>query len=160
MSALAAHVRGLTADLLAALLRARHPSGAPLVRLYGPRTAVDRGGIVSFNVLDRAGRTVPHALVEDRARAMGVAVRGGCFCNPGASEAAFGVDPARAAACLAQLGDSFSEGALSRCLGVPLGAVRVSMGLANDAKDVRRAVDVVTSFGEEPRASPYPRRHG
>ncbi len=113
---------------------------------------------MSFNVLDRAGRPVPHSFVEDRARAMGVAVRGGCFCNPGASEAAFGVDPERAAACLEQLGNAFSESALSRCLGLPLGAVRVSLGLANDAKG-RQAGDrdggVVLRIEAVQQAAPF-----
>ena len=67
-----------------------HADGSPMIRLYGPRDRYDCGGTVTFNVLDARGEAVPYELVEERARRAGVSVRGGCFCNPGASEMAFG----------------------------------------------------------------------
>ena len=63
-----------------------HRDGSPLVRVYGPRDRYDCGGTVAFNVLDRRGDVVPYEEVEARARDAGISVRGGCFCNPGASE--------------------------------------------------------------------------
>ena len=45
-----------------------------------------QGPIVTFMVLDRDGRVVGHSLVEKLAIASGVALRTGCFCNPGACQ--------------------------------------------------------------------------
>jgi selenocysteine lyase/cysteine desulfurase len=75
-------------------------------------------------------------------------LRGGCFCNPGAAEAAFSFDADRMARCLDSLGSGFSIPRLQRCLGpgVAVGAVRASVGLANNRRDIRRALDAVASF--------------
>src|SRR5215208_4138478 len=65
--------------------------GAPLVRIYGPETGEGRGGAVALNFLDAHGRVVDVRVVERRARAANISLRTGCFCNPGAGEAAFGI---------------------------------------------------------------------
>jgi len=149
MPRLAGHVAALTRFLLDGFSSLRHRGGAPLVRIHGPRGLSERGGTVAFNVLDREGRVVPYGAVEARARQAGVSVRGGCFCNPGASEAAFGLDPARIASCLAGLGDDFTPERFAACAGTAVGAVRASVGLANVREDVRRLVEVVASFGDD-----------
>jgi selenocysteine lyase/cysteine desulfurase len=145
---LGARISRLTQHLVDRLADLRHSSGASLVRLYGPASTVDRGGTVSFNVCDANRRPVPYTAVEARARAAGVALRGGCFCNPGAAEAALEIDASRLAACLETSGDDFSHGRLATCLGGAVGAVRVSLGLASNQADVERAVAVVASFAE------------
>jgi selenocysteine lyase/cysteine desulfurase len=140
-TSLARHVARLTERLLAGLTALRHDSGAPVVHIYGPRTATrDRGAIVAFNVLDATGAIIPHALVEARARDAHVALRGGCFCNPGASEAAFGLAPAAIAACAAT-----SPASIATCLGNEVGAVRLSLGLANNDRDIDRACAAIES---------------
>jgi selenocysteine lyase/cysteine desulfurase len=107
-----------------------------------------RGGTIAFNILDRDGRTIPFPLVEERASNAGVYVRGGCFCNPGAAEAAFGLDPSHLSRCLDALGTAFSVPALQRCLGreTPVGAVRASTGMATQPRDIDRALEVFASF--------------
>ena len=134
--------------LLEGLLSLRHSGGEPMVRLYGPPDMDRRGGIIAFNVLDRDGRTVPYGLIEERASAAGVHLRGGCFCNPGAAEAAFRLDPARLSACLDAIDTDFSIPALQRCLGrdTAVGAVRASTGIATQPRDLDRAIGVVASF--------------
>lgn len=146
MPRVAAHVARLTRLFLDEVLALRHAGGRALVEVYGPRGLDQRGGVVAFNVRDRGGRVVPFAAVEERARERGVAVRGGCFCNPGAAEAALGLDAARLAACLEEAGDAFTVERLAACQGMAVGAVRVSPGLATNDDDVRRAVAVVASF--------------
>ncbi len=91
---------------------------------------------------------MPYAAVEARARAAGVALRGGCFCNPGAAEAALELDATRLIACLESSGDDFSLTRLAACVGGAVGAVRVSLGLASNLADVERAVAVVASFAD------------
>jgi selenocysteine lyase/cysteine desulfurase len=148
MPRLTEHVSQLTRELLDDLRSLRHSNGVPVVRIYGPRAMTARGGAIAFNVCDRDGQPIAYSLVETRARRAGVSLRGGCFCNPGASEAAFGLDPSRMAACFASLGDSFTPERFAECSNTAVGAVRASIGLANNAEDIGRAVGVVASFRE------------
>ena len=126
------HVARLTSLLLDGL------RAMPHVRIYGPADMTARGGTVAFNV------PLPYSVVEARATEANVAVRGGCFCNPGASEAAFGLDANDVRNCA---GDDFTIERFAACSGKTVGAVRVSIGLANNEEDIRRALAVVASFG-------------
>jgi selenocysteine lyase/cysteine desulfurase len=146
MYELTAHVKRLTAVLLRELPRLKHRNGASLVRLYGPADTVDRGGTIAFNLLDAAGNGIAFSDVERRARDHGVALRGGCFCNPGASEAAFGLNAREVRDCLHQLGNDFTAERFSACAGRPIGAVRISVGLANNQRDIERAMETLASF--------------
>jgi selenocysteine lyase/cysteine desulfurase len=132
---LSGHVASLTALLLDEL------RAMPHVRLYGPADMTARGGAVAFNV-----RGVPYPEVEARATRAGISIRGGCFCNPGAAEAAFGLDPARIADCFTTLGDTFTIERFAACTGSAVGAVRVSVGMASNAEDIGRVVEMVRSF--------------
>ncbi|HEX7807453.1 MAG TPA: aminotransferase class V-fold PLP-dependent enzyme, partial [Thermoanaerobaculia bacterium] len=132
---LTAHVKQLTHVLLDGL------RAMPHVRIYGPADGQQRGGTVAFNVTG-----VPFGDVESRAREHGVSVRGGCFCNPGASEAAFGLRDV--AFCLDKLGSGFTPEGFAKCANTAVGAVRASIGLANNEDDVHRLLDVVASFHE------------
>ncbi|MBL8298859.1 MAG: aminotransferase class V-fold PLP-dependent enzyme [Rhodanobacteraceae bacterium] len=146
MERLAAHVASLSVRLLDSLQSLRHANGAPLVLVYGPHDRTVRGGVVTFNLLDQQGAVVPYATVEVAARDAGISVRGGCFCNPGAAEAAFGQEPARLAQCLGRLADGFTPQRLADCSGRAVGAIRASLGLASNASDLDRLVDLLTRF--------------
>jgi selenocysteine lyase/cysteine desulfurase len=132
MPRLSAHVARLTGCFLERIASRDH------IRVYGPTDMTDRGGAVAFNVAD-----VPYWVIEACAARERIAVRGGCFCNPGASEAAFGLDPAE---CLDSLGDTFTPQRFADCSGTAVGAIRVSFGLANNDDDVQRAVTLVETF--------------
>ena len=137
-------VRELTGHLLGELGGLRHAGGAPMVRVYGPAGMRERGGTVAFNLLDPDGRVVDERLVAAEAAAGGLALRTGCFCNPGAGEGAFAIGRR-------QLRGSARWGVRSideylRRLGLPTGgAVRVSFGVASTAGDVRRLLDFLTA---------------
>ena len=148
MTRLRAHVARLTEALLDGLMRLRRDDGSPLVRIYGPRRVDARGGAVSFNVLDASGCPLPYATVEAAAREAGISVRGGCFCNPGAAEAAFGVEPARLKRCLTLLDGEFTPERFSACAGTEVGAIRASLGLANNHDDVARLLGLLVGFRE------------
>ena len=80
----------------------------------------------------------------------GVSMRGGCFCNPGASESAFGFPEAATKRCLdAARQRGFSIDRFAECIGggVPVGAVRASMGIPTNERDRERALAIVRSFG-------------
>jgi len=145
------HVASLAASLVERLRALTHADGSPLIRLYGPRDRYDCGGTVTFNVLDASGEAVPYELVEDRARRANVSVRGGCFCNPGASETAFGFVADRTAQCIAETGregwslESFAR-RMRACGGAhAIGAVRASVGMASSEQDLERLVGAITS---------------
>jgi selenocysteine lyase/cysteine desulfurase len=144
MGRLNERVRLLTGLLLERLLSLRGS-----VRIYGPADLDQRGGTIAFNVLDRSGRVVPYAVVEAAAHDAGVAVRGGCFCNPGASEAAFGFPADVAKKCMEEASvRGFTVERFSECLGseIAVGAVRASVGLATNFSDVNRLMGVVDSL--------------
>lgn len=146
MTRLHAHVSALIQELTGGLDALRHGNGAPLIRRYGTPDRGAPGSAVAFNVLDACGRVRPYGAVEAAAREAGISVRGGCFCNPGAAEAAFGADPAQLARCLHDLGVRFSPRRLSQCSGHAIGAVRASVGLASDRRDVARLIDCLQRF--------------
>lgn len=143
MARIEARVAGLTGRLLSILQGLRHPNGRPAVVLYGPSGTEGRGGTVSFNGLDADGGVVPYGVVERAASAVGISVRGGCFCNPGAAEVAFGLPDEASVACFESMAPgAFSLARLSECLGgtVAVGALRASVGIATTDADLDRLV--------------------
>ncbi len=148
---LRARLRFLGEHFIESAVAMRHRNGAPVVKLYGPRVWDGRGAIIAFNLLHANGATVPFDVVEARAKAAGVAIRGGCFCNPGAAEQAFGLAGQRAAACLDKLGAQFSIPAFQACLGAgtPVGALRLSLGLPSNGDDIDRVLEMIRTFFSE-----------
>jgi len=148
LDAIATRVHALTESLLLSLQSLRHSNGSPLITMYGPRDMRDRGGIIAFNVLDVDGATVPYEWVEQQLSDHDVFVRGGCFCNPGAAEAAFHFDRDSAARCLATLAHTFTVERLAECLGptVPVGALRASIGVPTNRRDLARALSALVQY--------------
>ena len=138
-------VRCLTAWLLDELAALRHANGSPVVQIYGPRTTDRRGGTIAFNFLRPDGRPVDIGIVDERAADVGISLRTGCFCNPGAAEHAFRI-PRQA---LLRRAESPAADHI-RELGVESGgAVRVSLGLATTFRDVYRFMRFASSFCDE-----------
>ena len=138
LDAVACHTTRATARLLEVLA-----SLGDRVELYGPASLACRGGTVAFNVR-RQGGVVPYEDVERAARAAGIAIRGGCFCNPGAAAFAFGLDSAATRACLR---GGFSVPRFRACMqGAPVGALRASVGLATSERDVERLGELIGSI--------------
>lgn len=142
------HVGALTGTLLRELADLRHGNGAPMARIYGPANTEMRGGTVAFNLLDPDGRLVDSDAVQAAATAASISVRSGCFCNPGAAEYAFHYRTADARHCLETISAAdFSLHRFSDCMGgVPVGAVRISLGLPTNEQDIVRAVELLRSF--------------
>lgn len=151
-AAFSTRLQALTAYALDHMAALTHPNGAPGVRIYGPCGLKARGGTIAFNLLDTGGRVVPYSAVEARARNARVAIRGGCFCNPGAAEKAFGFARYDVAACLDALGDSFTIPRFQESLGpeATVGALRLSVGLPTSFADIDRAVDMMAEVIRQP----------
>jgi selenocysteine lyase/cysteine desulfurase len=81
-------VHCLTDWLLDALSGLRHHNGRRLVQIHGPRGTAGRGGVITFSLHDRDGLPIDDLRVEELANDANISLRTGCFCNPGAAEAA------------------------------------------------------------------------
>ncbi len=144
-------VKTLTARLLEILGLARYPGGEPLVRMYGPTSTEERGGTVAFNLLRRDGRVVPYGDVERAASVEGIALRGGCFCNPGSAERALGLPIGAMAECVESIPrGAFSLKRLAECLGdgVPVGAMRASVSIPTTDADLDRLERFLEEFAK------------
>jgi selenocysteine lyase/cysteine desulfurase len=127
----------LTGWLLDRLQALRHTNGRPMVEVYGPRGTAARGGTVTFNLRDPDGRIVDERVVERDSAAAGISLRTGCFCNPGAGEAAFVIDTEALTTSAGR--DVRTLDDYLAILGLPSGgAIRVSVGLASNFPDVER----------------------
>lgn len=137
------HVTTLTERLLTGLAELRHRSGAPLVRLYGPRDTRRRGPTVALNVLDPKGRVVDERVVGRDSSDQHISLRTGCFCNPGAGEEAFALTLPALRAGARRAGGAIDD--YLHLLGLPTGgAVRVSLGLPSNLADVEAFLDFLT----------------
>ena len=129
--------------LLEDLLSLRHGNGRPLVALYGPRDLTARGGTLAFNFLDPEGGVIDHRQVEREASRRKISLRTGCFCNPGAGEAALGLSRGELVTCFDHAEGEMTYETFRGCIdGKGTGAIRVSLGLASDFKDVYRFAEL------------------
>ncbi len=143
------HVARLTGRLLERLAALRYADGRPVLALYGPAGTDARGGTVAFNVLDRRGRPRRYAPIENAAGERSIHLRGGCFCNPGAAEVAFAFPADRSRRCFEQLPPgTFDLDRLADCVGpdVAVGALRASLGIASNERDVDRLVEFLAEW--------------
>lgn len=141
------HLRALTMRFLDGLAAASHDGGAPRAIIYGPRDVTDRGSTIAFNLLDNRGAVVPHWEVEHRARDNNIALRAGCFCNPGCSEQAFAFEGPSVERCLDHLGEQFTVPGFGACMGEgAVGALRVSFGLGSLHRDVDHVLRFIGAY--------------
>lgn len=153
MDTIQAHVNRLTGDLLQQLMALQHSNGRPMVRLYGPAHMQQRGGTVTMNLYDPEGHLVDYRRVEELASEQGISLRTGCFCNPGAGEAAEGIEEADLRGGVAEVGHQINLPRFLQYLqdngGKSAGAIRVSLGLASNAADVERFLSFAASFRDQ-----------
>jgi len=154
MDIIGERVRCLTGWMLEKLLAMRHGNGHPMVRIYGPATTDARGGTVTLNLYDPQGHLLDYRRLEELAGQEGISLRTGCFCNPGAGEAAEGLteEDMLAALTLGTDVNLFSFLRLMQGRGhKSAGAIRASIGLASNFADVWRFVRFVEGFRDQTR---------
>lgn len=142
-------VRCLTGWLIDRLVALEHSNGAPLVRIYGPRSGHQRGGTVTFNLYGAHGQAIDHRVVEQRATAASISLRTGCFCNPGGGEIALGITGTELSSCfhLPEHDTHLTLDEFRLCIdGKSTGAVRVSVGLASNLADVDACMAFARGF--------------
>lgn len=141
----------LTGWLLDSMCALRHSNGLPMIEIYGPRTTTMRGGTIAFNFFDPTGRIVDERVIETRATSQRISLRAGCFCNPGAGEAAFRLSKARTDANAPDriAGEASFEGLLQGIGLESAGAIRISVGLATNFADVYKFMEFAQTFRDQ-----------
>lgn len=148
MERIHAHVKELTQKLLNELKALKHSNGEPLVLIYGPTTNENRGGTVACNILAPDGSEVDFKVIEWRANEQSISLRTGCFCNPGAAEAAFKYSQVETYRCFTEVvPQGFTLQQFSACMhGMPVGAVRISVGIASNLADIDKLIKLLKTF--------------
>ncbi|OAX84445.1 hypothetical protein ACJ72_01195 [Emergomyces africanus] len=144
----------LTDWLIKELLALQHSDGSAVVRVYGAPNTHRRGGTITFNFITPAGDVVDERIVEKLSSAVRISLRSGCFCNPGAGEAAFGlmqsilvqafnggVEPEMQNGQMKSFDDFLVD------MRMPSGGgIRISLGLMSNFADVYRFVQFARTF--------------
>lgn len=141
----------LTQYLLDELNEMRHGNGATLARVYGPTDTTMRGGTITLNFYDAAGKAMDHREIERRANLRNISLRTGCFCNPGGGEVALGITGTELSQCFRQpqYATRFTVDDFRMCIdGRSNGAVRVSLGLVSNEQDVDTFLDFARGLVE------------
>jgi molybdenum cofactor sulfurtransferase len=134
-------VHCLTGWLLEELAALRHGNGARFVEIHGPTDMTERGGTVAFNLYDPAGVPIPSSRIEELAAVARISLRTGCFCNPGAGEAAYRLPAEIMHDVFGRPDGLFFEELVSTLrdrYGKNVSAIRASLGLAANFADVHR----------------------
>ncbi len=142
-------VQRATAALFDAFAELRHPGGGALVDVLGPAGPGLRGGTIAFNVIDPEGVMLHDRRVQELAGEEGISLRSGCFCNPGAGEAARGYTKADMAELFARrsvpdfcdVDDHFWARK-----GSGASALRASVGWATDVADLEALIGFIAGF--------------
>jgi selenocysteine lyase/cysteine desulfurase len=141
----------LTGWLLDALDGLRHRDGRQLVRIHGPGGTVERGGTVTFSMYDQDGRRIDDLRVEQLASRAGLSLRTGCFCNPGASEAAHRLGPEHMRRWFGRR-EPMSYLDLRDRIQIEYGrlpsAIRISVGVATNFADAYRFLCFLQGFAD------------
>jgi selenocysteine lyase/cysteine desulfurase len=153
MDTIHARVESLTGWLLKRLLDLRHANGRHMVRIYGPANMIMRGGTMTMNFYDPEGRLVDYRRVEELATGQRISVRTGCFCNPGAGEAAEGLteEDMREAAGTGDMTLPRFLQFIQHRGGKSAGAIRASLGIATNFADVYRFYRFASDLRDQTR---------
>ncbi|MBL7825475.1 MAG: aminotransferase class V-fold PLP-dependent enzyme [Saprospiraceae bacterium] len=119
-----------------------YPDGRPKVRIFGPEDRSRAGGTLIMNFYDPNGERIPFEEVEQRANALKISIRSGCFCNPGIDEVNNCITgPALSAYFSSRNKGDYKD--MMAFLGIMRGATRVSVGIATNQKDLDNFIEFV-----------------
>lgn len=124
-----------------------HGNGLPVCAVYGPTDTKDRGATIAFNLLDADGALVDERVVETSAARSGIALRAGCFCNPGVGETIFALDPEDLLRAGQQRPALSTADEYRRAIRLPTGgALRISLGPVSNLRDISRLIRFLKSW--------------
>lgn len=149
MANVSAHTRCLAKRLADRLSSLRHYNGVKICQLYASPSGdyadpSSQGPIVTFNLRNSRGEWVGKSEVEKVAAVKNIQIRSGSLCNPGGTAYHIGLNEGL-------LRRAYAEGV--RCGdendvvdGMPLGALRVSLGAMSSLGDVDRLLEFIEEF--------------
>jgi selenocysteine lyase/cysteine desulfurase len=79
-------ISSLTKYLTQQLKSLKHSNGQPLLKIFGPENASERGASIVLNFFDAKGKKFDYEFIEAEANKYLISIRSGCFCNPGIDE--------------------------------------------------------------------------
>jgi molybdenum cofactor sulfurtransferase len=141
------HVWAVTREVYLRLSRLRHANGRPVLRIYGDHARDDRdtqGSIVTFNFMDDKGGFIGYNEVMKASRAEQINIRVGCFCNPGACTRANNLNDDQVESYYNK--KTSCHDSIDIIDGVPLGAVRISVGAYTTMEDIDIFVKFVNKY--------------
>ena len=115
----------------------RHSNGRPVVKIYGNHANDDykiQGPIVTLNSLNDKGGYIGYNEVMTSAAKENINIRVGCFCNPGACTRAININDDQVEEYYNN--KSSCHDSIDIIDGVPLGAVRISLGAYTTLEDI------------------------
>jgi molybdenum cofactor sulfurtransferase len=132
-------IKDLSFLLLTNLQKLQHDNGLSLIKIYGPAHTQNRGGTFLFNFFDNSRQPFPLQYIEQLANENKIALRTGCFCNPG-------IDELNNCISAEELEKYFTTRAygdyddMIQFMGKMRGAVRISIGLATTTIDIAKFI--------------------
>jgi molybdenum cofactor sulfurtransferase len=147
MNSIHSRVKELTDYITRRFTEIKHQNGAPVVRLFGPKDTEQRGGTIILNVFDPSGHPIPFYEVEGKANKENFSIRSGCFCNPGIDEINNNLeqDTLRTYFETRTQGDFID---MQEYLHQMRGAIRISLGIASNFRDVYLFEQFLRSFSK------------
>ncbi len=138
-------VKSLIETLATELKNLKHQNGQELVRIFGPQSFDSRGGNIIMNFFDNHGEVYPIGQIENMANKNMISIRTGCFCNPGIDEINNCITTEEISKYFISRdkGDYFE---MISFLGKMRGATRVSVGLATNATDIVKFINLIKAL--------------
>jgi hypothetical protein len=108
----------------------------------------NRGGTFLLNCFDVEGEKYPFEMVEQLANKERISFRTGCFCNPGIDELnnCISAEQLRTYFVSREHGDYYDFINFTKKM---RGAVRISIGLATTASDIRKLISFLAKFQDK-----------
>ena len=138
-------IEELSLFIILEFTKLKHDNGQSLIRLYGPKDNVNRGGTFLLNLLDINGQLLSMNYIERLATAKMISFRTGCFCNPGIDELNHSIssDQLKNYFVSREHGDYFD---FIDFIGRMRGAIRISIGFPTTRLDIKKFIDFAKTF--------------
>ena len=141
------HTWCVTRELYLRLSTLRHSNGRPVVKIYGNHFLNDpliQGPIITLNFMTDKGEYVGYNEVMNNAAEENIHIRVGCFCNPGGCTRANGLNDDQVE--LYYQNKTSCHDSIDIIDGIPLGAVRISMGAYTTMEDIEAFSNFVHKY--------------
>lgn len=126
----------------------KHSNGKSQLKIYGPEVRERCGGTMIMNFYNPDGSKIWFEKIEEITNSKKISVRTGCFCNPGLDEINNHLTTNELMDCYAGVNkDNVKE--LRDSLEKMRGAIRVSVGMATNQKDLDTFISFITELKDK-----------